>query len=236
MKQVIRLVPVYVLVCGLMVALGLWGSRGVTAMTQTAPSEAGALIVLDPGHGAPDGGAVSCTGVQEAGINLEITRRLEALLSLLGYDTLLTRTGPDSVYTQGSTVGEKKRSDLQNRVRTVNACSDAILLSIHQNHYADSRYSGAQMFWAATEGSQELAKALQSGFVTHLNPDSHRQAKPATGIYLLEHIQCPGVLVECGFLSNAREEALLRTILGIFPETVLSNQVYHMLPVLKVMP
>ena len=86
----------------------------------------------------------------------------------------------------------------------------AVLLSIHQNHYPDERYSGAQVFYANTEGSSELAQHLQAAFVSTLNSGSHRQAKKASGIYIMEHIRCPGVLIECGFLSNHAEEAKLR--------------------------
>lgn len=204
------MVPLYLVVCAVILLLTAAGNRAVTVMAQSAPVEDRLCIIIDAGHGDPDGGAVSCTGVSESGINLEISQRLRDLLHLLGYDTMMTRTTASSVYTQGDTIGEKKVSDLKERVRMVNAVEDSILLSIHQNHYSDSRYSGAQMFWADTEGSKELAEALQSAFVSHLNHGSNRAAKKCQGIYLMEHIECPAVLVECGFLSNPAEEASLR--------------------------
>ena len=204
------MVPVYLAVCALILLLTAIGDRAVTAMAESAPIPDRHCIIIDAGHGDPDGGAVSCTGVLESGINLEISKRLRDLLQLLGYDTLMTRETGSSVYTQGDTIGEKKVSDLKERVRTVNATENAILLSIHQNHYSDSRYGGAQMFWANTAGSRELAEMLQKAFVTHLNPGSNRSAKKSQGIYLMEHAQCPAVLVECGFLSNPAEEAKLR--------------------------
>ena len=73
------------------------------------------------------------------------------------------------------------------------------------------RYSGAQIFYAATEDSELLAEQLQTNFREVLNPGSRRQIKKGRGIYLLEHINCTGVLVECGFLSNPEEEAKLRS-------------------------
>lgn len=203
------MVPVYLTVSVLILLLSAFGNHAVTVMAQTAPVEGRLCVIIDAGHGDPDGGAVSCTGVHESGINLQISRRLNDLLRLLGYDTMMTRTTDSSVYTQGETIGQKKVSDLKERVRMVNAAENALLLSIHQNHYTDSRYSGAQMFWANTQGSEALAKALQKAFVTHLNPGSNRSAKKCTGIYLMEHVQCPAVLVECGFLSNPAEEAKL---------------------------
>ena len=115
-----------------------------------------------------------------------------------------------SVYTTGQTIAQKKVSDLKERVKTVNAAPNGILISIHQNYFTDSRYSGAQVFYGTSDGSEALAKKLQAAVVTTLNPGSRRNAKQGRGIYLLEHVRCPGVLVECGFLSNPQEEALLR--------------------------
>jgi N-acetylmuramoyl-L-alanine amidase len=129
----------------------------------------------------------------------------------MGYQTIIIRTEDVSVYTKGETIAQKKMSDLKERVRICNETPGAILLSIHQNTFSDSRYSGAQVFYAATDGSDDLAKILQKALVDRLNPGSNRQAKKSTGVYLMEHIECPGILVECGFLSNAAEEAKLRT-------------------------
>ena len=204
------MVPIYLAVCAVILLLTSMGNRAVTVMAKSAPIVGRHRIIIDAGHGDPDGGAVSCTGVLESGINLEISKRLRDLFHFLGYDTVMTRETESSVYTQGSTIGEKKVSDLKERARLVNATENAILLSIHQNHYSDSRYSGAQMFWAKTNGSRELAELLQASFVSHLNPGSNRAAKKSQGIWLMEHVKCPAVLVECGFLSNPAEEATLR--------------------------
>ena len=204
------MVPVYLAVCATILLVTALGDRAVTVMAESAPIVGRHCIIIDAGHGDPDGGAVSCTGVFESGINLQISNRLRDLFRLLGYETVMTRETDSSVYTQGNTIGEKKVSDLKERARMVNAAENAILLSIHQNHYTDSRYSGAQMFWAETADSRELAEALQKSFVTHLNPGSNRSAKKCQGIWLMEHVDCPAVLVECGFLSNPAEEAKLR--------------------------
>lgn len=185
------------------------GDRAVTVLSESL-SRAGAVrIVIDPGHGGVDGGATSCTGNLESAYNLEIALRLNDLFRLLGYDTRMIRTEDISVYTKGETIAQKKVSDLKERVRIANESENTLLVSIHQNIFPDSQYSGAQVFYPATEGSKGLAESLQSAFVETLNPGSHRRAKKSSGIYLLEHIQCPGILVECGFLSNPREAALL---------------------------
>ena len=123
----------------------------------------------------------------------------------------MIRTEDVSIYTKGETIAQKKVSDLKERVRIVNETENALLISIHQNTYPESRYSGAQVFYSETDGSQQLAKELQSAFVTTINAGSNRKSKKSEGIYLMEHIRSTGVLIECGFLSNPEEEAKLRS-------------------------
>lgn len=195
--------------CGMLLG-AYWGNRVVSVISEGLSGNSRHCVILDPGHGGEDGGASSCTGRLESAYNLEIALRLDDLLRLLGYDTKLIRKEDVSVYTTGQTIAQKKVSDLKERVKTVNAAPNGILISIHQNYFTDSRYSGAQVFYGTSEGSEALAKKLQAAVVTALNPGSRRNAKQGRGIYLLEHVRCPGVLVECGFLSNPQEEALLR--------------------------
>ena len=142
--------------------------------------------------------------------NLEIALKLNDLLHLLGYETVMIRSTDCSVYTQGQTIAAQKISDLKERVRVVNETENAVLISIHQNTFSDSRYSGAQVFYSPEGESQALAHALQTAFCTSINPGSNRKCKKADNVYLMQHINCTGVLVECGFLSNAEEEAKLR--------------------------
>lgn len=187
-----------------------WGNRAVTVMAESQPIERETCIVIDAGHGGIDGGATSCTGRLESAYNLEISMRLNDLFHLLGYDTRMIRTTDTSVYTKGETIAQQKVSDLKERVRIVNETENALLLSIHQNNFSDGRYSGAQVFYAQTEESEALAKLLQTALVESLNPGSNRKSKKSDGVYLMEHIDRTGVLVECGFLSNPEEEARLR--------------------------
>ena len=204
----------YYLFCVGVMALTLlcayWGSRAVTVISEELPFVRKHCIVIDPGHGGEDGGATSCTGRMESEYNLAISKKLDDLLHLLGYQTRMTRTSDVSIYTTGDTIARKKISDLKERVRIVNETPGAVFISIHQNQFSDSRYSGAQVFYAKTDGSKELGQKLQSELVTALNPGSNRKSKPISGVYLMENIQCTGVLIECGFLSNPREEAKLR--------------------------
>lgn len=200
----------FLIISGLLIGI-YGGNRAVTVISENLAIERKHCIILDAGHGGVDGGATSCTGKLESGYNLEIALRMNDLLHFLGWETNMIRTTDSSVYTKGETIAQKKISDLKERVRICNETKNAVLISIHQNNFTDSRYSGAQVFYPSTKGSEELAKRLQDAFKSTLNPGSNRQIKKADGIYLMEHIACMGVLIECGFLSNAEEEAKLRS-------------------------
>lgn len=196
--------------CSALIVGALAVSRITSAVAVAGEMPTAVTVVIDAGHGGEDGGAISVTGAHESGINLQIALRLNDLLRLLGRRTVMIRTADVSVHTEGTTIAQKKVSDIRNRVRTVEAVHNALLVSIHQNQFQESKYRGAQVFYAKTEGSQALAELLQAQLSEQLDPNNHRQCKKSDGVYLMEHISCPAVLVECGFLSNAAEEALLR--------------------------
>lgn len=210
MKKVESCIIVYLLTAITVLFISFWGGRTVTIISENLPVARKHCIIIDPGHGGEDGGATSCSGILESQFNLEISKRLNDLLLLLGYETRMIRSSDISIYVDGDTIAQKKISDLKERVRVTNETSNALLLSIHQNYFFDSRYSGAQVFYGETAGSQELAKLLQDKLVSTINKGSNRQCKKCNGIYLMERIQCTGVLIECGFLSNPTEEAKLR--------------------------
>ena len=205
-----KLVPLYVIVVAGSLAVAFWGSEATTVMVENAPVKGRSCIVIDAGHGGIDGGATSCTGVLESHINLEIAIKLRDLVNFLGYDTAMVRTTDTSVYTEGNTIAAQKVSDLKQRVKLVNAIEKPLLVSIHQNTFTDSQYSGAQVFYANSDDSKELAQSVQQVLIATLNPGSKRMAKPSHGIYLMQNIQCTGILIECGFLTNPQEEAKLR--------------------------
>ena len=186
-------------------------SRLTTVITVNAPITQRRTVIIDAGHGGVDGGAISCTGVPESKFNLDIALKLNDLMHLFGINTIMIRDSDISVHTRGETIAQKKISDLKERVRIVNNTENCLLVSIHQNHFSDERYSGAQVFYAPTEGSQALAKSMQKTFVETINQNSNRLEKRANSIYLMQHIHSTGVLVECGFLSNPQEEYALRT-------------------------
>lgn len=206
-----KLWPAYFLVAIVFVCSVLGTDRTVTTIAENLPVPRKSTVIIDPGHGGIDGGAMSCSGVPESQINLEIGIRLRDLCNLLGYSTVMTRSGDISIYTEGSSIAAKKASDLRNRVSIVNNIENGILISIHQNTFSDQRYSGAQVFFAETSGSEAFASCMQDLFIVTLNPGSNRREKPANNVYLMQHIRRTGILVECGFLSNPEEEAKLRS-------------------------
>lgn len=209
-----RNIGVWIVTMALVIAINLLTALCADSVITSIASNAAVLgkrtVVIDAGHGGEDGGAVSCTGVAESMINLEISERLRDLMNLLGIPTVMTRTGDYSVYVEGKTLAEKKVSDLNERVRMVREVNEPILISIHQNFFSESRYSGAQVFYAKTEESELLASQLQQKLVSVINPGSNRREKAAQHIYLLESVTCDAVLIECGFLSNPQEENQLR--------------------------
>ena len=171
-----------------------------------APAQAGRCnVVIDAGHGGEDGGAVSPTGYYESHINLAIARRLEMIFNLYGHSTIMTRRTDISIHDGvAGTIRQKKVSDLKNRVKLVNETENALLISIHQNIFAQSRFFGAQCFYNGKPGSETLANALQAQLTQKLDPENKRETKPVpSGVYLFANIDCPAVLIECGFLSNA---------------------------------
>ena len=215
MRAIYKMLPVYGIAVCLILFCSLFASQSVTVLAgafEDIESPGLPVIVLDPGHGGEDGGAVSANGVRESGLNLEISLRTRDLLRFLGIPVVMTRETDLSIHSpEAVTVSEKKISDLKNRVALVSGTENPILVSIHQNMFAESKYYGTQLFYADSDPSRQLAEGLQALFAAELDPSNHRRAKPCENVYLLSRISCPGVLVECGFLSNPKEEALLQS-------------------------
>lgn len=197
------------------VAAVLWAGLSRPGLPAFAPVEGSSPItwVIDPGHGGEDGGAVSADGVRESHINLEVALRVHELLRFAGQSTVLTRDSDISICDAGlDTIRARKASDIRNRVALVNATEGAVLVSIHQNSLPSSPVTyGAQVFWNRQEGGELLANVVQDSLNGVINLERAKQSRriPET-IYLMKHITAPGILVECGFLSNEAETARLR--------------------------
>lgn len=165
------------------------------------------VIIIDAGHGGEDGGAVGIDGTYEKDINLQISLKLNEILSIFGYETYLIRTTDTAIHTTGNSIRERKISDIHNRADTMNLYKNCIYLSIHQNKYGDSRIWGAQTFYSANfDESKEIAQFIQNAVSSGLQPENKRQIKKSgTDIYVLYNATKPAVMVECGFVSNQNE-------------------------------
>lgn len=194
--------------------LGVLGGallRQGTARPATAAATS-VTVVIDPGHGGEDGGAVATDGTVESAINLAIAKRLDVILTFWGCDTVLLREEDVSLHDPGcATIRAKKVSDIHNRVKRVETQPNPRLISIHQNHFSSSKYSGAQVFYANGPLGQPWAALTQKNLRECLDPANARREKPVSrDIYLMNHITCPAILVECGFLSHPQERERLK--------------------------
>ena len=172
------------------------------------------VIILDAGHGGMDGGCSSAKGDVEKNINLAILLDLRELLEMSGCEVIVTRDTDTSIHDAGiEGIANQKSADMDNRLAIFNSCEDAICISIHQNQFTDPKYSGAQMFYSDTHPeSGKLAQTIQNQFVSFLQPENTREIKLCgKELFLCYYSENPTVMVECGFLSNPDEAALLVT-------------------------
>jgi len=173
-------------------------------------------VVLDAGHGGEDGGAVSASGeIVEKNVNLAITLYLKDLLEANGFPVRLTREDDRLLYDRTVDYhGRKKALDLAARRKIAEETENCVLVSIHLNAFPLEQYRGLQVWYSPNhESSLLLAEQVQATVREGLQPDNHRKVKAATSsIYLLHHAACPALLIECGFLSNAEEAALLGNV------------------------
>ncbi|MCI8328151.1 MAG: N-acetylmuramoyl-L-alanine amidase [Oscillibacter sp.] len=189
----------------------LW--KGTAVPSFSVWNDSPVTVVIDPGHGGEDGGAVSPGGVPESQINLAVSLRVHDLLRFAGRRTRLTRSEDITICDEGlDTMRQRKSSDLKNRVRIVEETGNAILLSIHQNSLPSSPIThGAQVFWNRQEGAESLAEQVQDALNAGINSGNEKHPRQIPdSIYLMKNITVPGVLVECGFLSNGPETERLQ--------------------------
>jgi len=168
------------------------------------------VIVIDPGHGGIDGGAVASDGTLEKDLNLAIAKDVAQILKYNGFRVILTRE-TDTMLGSGE-AGKLKRADLNERLKIADAEGN-VLVSIHMNKYPDSRPKGLQVYYSKNNAdSQPLAEYIQSTVVATLQPQNKRKVKAAgSEIFILNKATVPAVLIECGFLSNEEELSLLKS-------------------------
>ncbi len=192
--------------CAVM-AIGIVNSNAKkTIQTATKPRISPPTIVIDAGHGGFDGGAVADDGTEEKDINLNISLKLDKVLKLYGFKTLLTRTEDTALGTANDS-GTTKQNDLAERVKIMNSQTDALVISIHQNKFEQADVKGLQVFYnSKTANAKELGEAIQGYVNDNLQEEKPRVAKADTrGVHILEKSVNPAVIVECGFLSNPED-------------------------------
>lgn len=169
------------------------------------------IIGIDPGHGGIDGGAVGISGVEEADINLKIALKLRRIVEDNGGIVIMTRENDEGLYTEKSkTVKEMKTEDLHNRKKIIENGNCDIFISIHLNSFEQSKYYGAQTFYGKdNEKSKKLAYCIQEQLRDELDKNNKRIPQESEEVFLINELEIPSVLVECGFLSNPQEEQLL---------------------------
>ena len=168
-------------------------------------------VVLDAGHGGEDGGCEG-NGLVEKDLNLDITLRLASLLREQGVTVVLTRDNDILLYDINSDYqGKKKAQDVRKRLEIAKSQENPLLVSIHMNYFAQTQYSGLQVWYSKNDArSKILANLIQSNVKSELQPSNKRVTKEATSsIFLLHNATFPAVLIECGFLSNPDEARAL---------------------------
>ncbi|MBR0277238.1 MAG: N-acetylmuramoyl-L-alanine amidase CwlD [Clostridia bacterium] len=181
------------------------------AKEDTVPKPDGKVIVIDPGHGGMDGGAVGSGGTLEKDINLNVANYLKEIAESDGKKVIMTRSEDVSLNTSDSSkVRTQKRSDLENRRTILNENKNGIFISIHMNKFNQQNVKGAQTFYANNDQSRMLALSIQNALKNGIDKENKRIAKPApSDIYILKGCKSTAVIVECGFVSNPEEEKLL---------------------------
>ena len=166
----------------------------------TVSSANNKTLVIDPGHGGIDSGALGADGTRESDINLAIALRLRAVAELYGQENTLIRQD-DSSKCDSEDYSEHR--DLECRTALVCAARDPVYVSIHQNHFPTAQAGGAQVIYASGAESETLGRIMHQNIINALYPHCRRVAEPTTKkLYILSHLQCPAILVECGFVSN----------------------------------
>lgn len=185
----------------------------VLAEKEITNEKSSRVILLDPGHGGIDGGAVSPTGTVEKHINLDISNKLKSELEKQGFKVIMTREEDKGLYSDSGSVRQKKREDLSNRSKMIMESNCDVFVSIHLNMFPQRKYYGAQVWYASNESSSKLANIIQSNLKAYIDNGNNRIEKPAKDEYrVLRNVgEVPAVLIECGFLSNEVEESKLKT-------------------------
>lgn len=184
----------------------------ISDAVQAAPETFTNVVVLDAGHGGIDVGVKGITtGNKESDINLLITKEVAELLKAENIKAVLTRETENGLY--GDSIENFKRRDMEARRDVILNAKPDLVVSIHCNKFPDRSRRGAQCFFEEkSEDSKKLADSLQSA-LNPINAETvNREFDALKGdYYMLKCSQFPSAIAECGFLSNAEDDALLNT-------------------------
>ena len=166
-------------------------------------------IVVDAGHGGRDAGCSGTnTGVKESDLNLSISKKLQKYLSDFGFNVVMTRSNQDGLY--NNNVTNFKKDDMEKRENIIKNSNADMLISIHLNAFSSDEEYGAQAFFEeSNQESISLSNSIQNQLIKNL--ENGRKSSNKGDYYILKSVQIPCSLVECGFLSNPKEEELLIT-------------------------
>ena len=166
-------------------------------------------VVIDAGHGGKDAGTIGVDSVKEKDINLSIVKSLYDFLKVSGISSVMIRNDDSEFYAPNE---KRDKSDLYNRLDFVNSTENAVLISIHQNHFDSESEWGTQIWYSAnTPESKEIADSILNNVKDLIQPDNKRENKQSdNSYYLLYKASVPSVMIECGFMSNVRENNLLQ--------------------------
>ena len=176
------------------------------------PSHSPKTVILDAGHGGEDGGASSADGMLEKDLNLALVLTMRDILAANGVEVILTRDTDTLLYDRNVNFeGRKKKLDADARLKIAKETADAVFVSIHMNTYPLPSCQGVQVWYSANnEASKEVATSVRNVTQELLQPENDREIKKSgSNVYILRHIECPAILIECGFLSSPEEAALL---------------------------
>lgn len=201
LKRLIKIVLIVALLAAAAVFVKIFVSSG--GLKPVINQNSRSTLVLDAGHGGIDGGAISDSGLKESDINLQIALKTEALVRFLGIDTVMTReTDTDN----SDNKAYSEHDNLVQRVKLANSTENAVLISIHQNKFPSAVVSGAEVMYSDNDDSKALGLLTQDNLVALLDSSNRRVARPAPKELLLtSSVECPTILVECGFMSNPQE-------------------------------
>lgn len=174
------------------------------------PGISGKTIAIDPGHGGSDGGAIGPTGVTEKSVTFNIARKLQKLLTDAGAKVVMTRsTDKDVAYADASAVEE-----LQARCDIANKAKADIFISIHMDAFVNQQASGTTgYYYPKTNGDERLARFVRAGVIEQLKTDD--RTTRTCNFYVVKHTNMPATLVEVAFISNPKEEQLLKSTAGV---------------------